>query len=205
MAVTDDEKKTPIDHTLDVFVYLPLGFVLDFPQSIPRYIDRGRRELRPSRLLARGGRSGLPSLSDASGKLSRLQEQTHSTLRALGVTIPGVVDPADGRSGNGRTSANGRGPAASTSSSASASAGDAAPPSAGDAAAAPSTPPAAPLAPPPDPSTLGITDYDSLSASQVVPRLDSLAADELEGIRAYEVATRGRKTILNKIAQIQTA
>jgi len=195
MAVTDD-KKGPIEHTLDVFVFLPLGFVLELPSSIPQYIDRGRRELSPRRLLARGGGAGFPSLADAGDRLSRLQEQTHSTLRALGVSVPGFGAHGAAR-GNGQGPTNAQGADAALESD----------------AAAPVTPtprpsaifPAVPTAPAPDPSALAITDYDSLSASQVVPRLDSLAADELEGIRVYEASTRGRKTILNKIAQLQSA
>ncbi|KAA0236504.1 MAG: hypothetical protein JJLCMIEE_00297 [Acidimicrobiales bacterium] len=54
-----------------------------------------------------------------------------------------------------------------------------------------------------DPETLAIHDYDSLAASQVVARLNGLEADQLEAVRRYENATRGRKTILNKIAQLQ--
>ena len=54
-----------------------------------------------------------------------------------------------------------------------------------------------------DPETLAIPDYDSLSASQVVPRLDSLGPDELEQVRRYENGKRVRKTILSKIAQLQ--
>jgi hypothetical protein len=50
---------------------------------------------------------------------------------------------------------------------------------------------------------LAIPDYDSLSASQVVSRLAGLGAAELDAVRAYESAKRGRKTILNKIAQLQ--
>ena len=50
---------------------------------------------------------------------------------------------------------------------------------------------------------LAIPDYDSLSASQVVTRLAGLGAPELEAIRAYEAAHRSRKTILNKVAQLQ--
>ncbi|HEX6419557.1 MAG TPA: hypothetical protein VFZ77_13740 [Acidimicrobiales bacterium] len=58
---------------------------------------------------------------------------------------------------------------------------------------------------PPAPAVadLAITDYDSLSASQVVTRLEGLTPDELEAVRAYEMAHRGRKTILNKVAQLQ--
>jgi hypothetical protein len=66
------------------------------------------------------------------------------------------------------------------------------------------TVPEPPLEPPVDPGTLAIPDYDSLSASQVVPRLDGLTTDELEAVREYEHATRARKTILNKIVQLQS-
>ena len=55
------------------------------------------------------------------------------------------------------------------------------------------------------PTSLAIPDYDALSASQVVPRLAGLAADELDAVRRYEAANRGRKTILSKIAQLQAA
>ena len=51
-------------------------------------------------------------------------------------------------------------------------------------------------------ATLAIPDYESLSASQVVPRLSSLSPEELAAVGTYEEAHRGRKTILNKIAQL---
>jgi hypothetical protein len=59
-----------------------------------------------------------------------------------------------------------------------------------------------------DPVTVGadelaIPGYDSLAASQVVTRLDGLTADELEAVRRYELAHRGRQTVLGKVAQLQ--
>jgi hypothetical protein len=50
--------------------------------------------------------------------------------------------------------------------------------------------------------SLAIPGYDTLAASQVVQRLSSLRPDELEAIRRYELATRGRRTILHRIAQL---
>ena len=50
---------------------------------------------------------------------------------------------------------------------------------------------------------LAIPGYDLLSASQVVPRLDSLTSDELALVGRYEAGTRGRKTILSKVAQLR--
>jgi hypothetical protein len=52
---------------------------------------------------------------------------------------------------------------------------------------------------------LAIAGYDSLAASQVVARLATLDVDELRAIRSYERATRGRQTILARIAQLGVA
>jgi hypothetical protein len=56
--------------------------------------------------------------------------------------------------------------------------------------------------PGPDSDHLAIPDYDSLSAFQVVPRLEALDPGDLAAVKDYEEATRGRRTILNKIAQL---
>lgn len=65
-------------------------------------------------------------------------------------------------------------------------------------------PPAAGAASSRDASALPIPGYDTLAASQVVQRLPSLSRDELEAVRRYEMATRGRRTILHRIAQLTT-
>jgi len=51
-------------------------------------------------------------------------------------------------------------------------------------------------------STLSIPGFDTLSASQVVQRLDGLSREELVSVRAYETSTRGRRTILNRVDQL---
>ena len=56
-----------------------------------------------------------------------------------------------------------------------------------------------------DANNLAIPGYDSLSASQVVERLAGLNAEELEAIGSYEAAGRGRRTILNRVAQLRGA
>ncbi|MBV9659799.1 MAG: hypothetical protein JO337_01435 [Acidimicrobiales bacterium] len=50
---------------------------------------------------------------------------------------------------------------------------------------------------------LAIPGYDSLSASQVVQRLAGLSESELSAVGAYEQAGRARRTILNRISQLQ--
>jgi hypothetical protein len=54
----------------------------------------------------------------------------------------------------------------------------------------------------PDAASLAIPDYDSLAASQVVPRLAALSTDELDAVRSYESAHRGRRTILGRVDQL---
>lgn len=75
-------------------------------------------------------------------------------------------------------------------------AADAAAPEPADAAPAPARSSAAA-------ADLAIADYDSLAASQVIPRLEGLEPGELDAVRRYETEHRGRKTILGKIMQLQ--
>ncbi|MBX7070008.1 MAG: hypothetical protein K1X38_11530 [Microthrixaceae bacterium] len=56
---------------------------------------------------------------------------------------------------------------------------------------------------PAEAGSLAIPGYDALAASQVMPRLESLTPEDLEQIRTYEAAGRGRRTILSRIAQLQ--
>jgi hypothetical protein len=73
--------------------------------------------------------------------------------------------------------------------------------------------PAVPRAAPPaarpapdaaDAAMLGaaLADYDTLSASQVVRRLEGLGPEELRAVQRYESATRHRRTILNRASQL---
>jgi hypothetical protein len=71
-------------------------------------------------------------------------------------------------------------------------------------------PPAAPAAAPkpaPDPADGVIVDgalagYDTLSASQVVRRLESLGPDQLRAVQRHEASHRNRRTILNRAHQL---
>ena len=49
---------------------------------------------------------------------------------------------------------------------------------------------------------LAIQDYDELSASQVVDRLDGLSQPELDAVREYETSHRARNTVLGKIERL---
>jgi len=54
----------------------------------------------------------------------------------------------------------------------------------------------------PEVGSLAIPGFDTLSASQVVQRLDGLTRTELVSVRAYETAKRRRRTILSRVDQL---
>ena len=68
-------------------------------------------------------------------------------------------------------------------------------------------PPPAPAPPARDTAAAAVvggalSDYDTLSASQVVPRLDSLGTEELQAVLRYEASHRNRRTILLRASQL---
>jgi hypothetical protein len=178
-AVTaDDDDKTPLDEVVeratDLFVYAPIGLFFEGPTLLPKLAEQGRVHARNGRLF------GQFAVRHAEAELRRrvggLEDQASGLLRMFGLVTEPSTEPAP-------ESAPVRAPAVTVPTGAS-----------GNGHAAPS----------PAVDDLAITDYDSLSASQVVTRLEGLTVDELESVRAYEAAHRGRKTILNKVAQLQT-
>jgi hypothetical protein len=173
-----DESKGPIDQLADVFVFAPLGFALEARDLWPRLAARGRAELQQVR--GHGERVVTRGRDWAGSRVDEAQEQAQSALSGLGLRASDNGSSDEGAPAMpGATAASRPAPVATTR----------------------RREPAA--APPFDAERLAIPDYDALSASQVVPRLAGLLTDELELVRQYEAGTRGRKTILNKIAQLQ--
>ena len=175
-----EEKKSPIDAALELALYAPLGLALTARDHLPDLIARGRQQVTSQVMLAR--MMGQFAVKEGEKDLRKRVEGLTETLSGLGL-IPEPNPPA---------------PAAATPS--------------------PAAPPPEVVVDVPEASTNGSTNgapaarsraelsipgYDTLSASQVVQRLAGLSADELEDVRDYESGTRGRRTILSKIAQLQ--
>jgi hypothetical protein len=59
--------------------------------------------------------------------------------------------------------------------------------------------PAATAQPPLDPPFDG---YDMMPSAHVVQRLNRLSSDELAAVRSYELANRGRRTVVAKADQL---
>jgi hypothetical protein len=166
------DQKRPVDLMLDLFVYAPLGLLMNLDEVVPELVEKGHQQVNMARMFGQFAvRTGT---KEARKRVEQAQEQ-------VGLKPPAGNGPAPAR-------ATRPSPASSTVTTAE--------------RAAPAAPPA-PASPGAD--ELAIPDYDALSASQVVPRLAGLAGEELDTVRRYEAANRGRKTILSKIAQLQSA
>ena len=200
-----DRPKSPVDQWFELFVYAPLGFALDARQLLPRFIDRGRSQVVLARVI---GRYAVKRGSNrAGGYLGQSQEQVSALLQTLGLLPEDIEPPADPTDleefeadvlvfeSPAVEPAEAHEPAASG------------PHAGSDGRTEPEArlEPEVVADPAPAVGTLAIPDYDNLSASQVVPRLGGLTDRELEAVRRYEAAQRGRKTILNKIAQLRSA
>ena len=168
------EHKNPVDQLIDLLVFAPLGFAADARTLMPKLIDRGHDQVTMAKMV--GQFVVQQGQSEAAKQLTNLQAQAVELLAEFGLVTP---EPATNAT---------RTPAPTV----------------------PAVPDPMPTAAPPaaEPTTtladdLAVTEYDSLAASQVIPRLAGLAEDELEAVRSYEASHRGRKTILSKIAQLQ--
>lgn len=186
-----DEARTPIEHLLEACVYAPIGFALEARSLLPRFVDRGRNQIVLARVVGKYAvRKGARATE------SRFGQAQDQVLGVLRLVQPGGSDAGDATTDDHEASSPRVAGAAAAGTGATTPANGSAN---GRRAAAPARPTSDV-----DPATLAIPDYDALSASQVVPRLESLTVDELELVRRYEADTRGRKTILNKIAQLQS-
>lgn len=181
------DRQDPFEQLLDLVVYAPLGLVLSARDLIPTLAERGRRHLGPQATAARmvgelavsQGQRGVEHLAR---KGRRQAEQLLTDLLPGGPARRPASEPPGGDGSNGS------------------SAPPSSPPVAG--AGRPGEATSAPPVPRPDASELAIPGYDTLSASQVVQRLEGLTPAELDAVRAYEQAGRARKTVLTRIAQL---
>ena len=179
-SVTDD--KSSVEHAVEVVLYAPIGFVLEVRKMVPTFVERGRQKVQMAKII--GQFAVKQGQVEAEKRLGNVAAQADSVLSEFGlrsadkVTVEGLHEVDDAVS----------------------------PEPALKVVAHPvATEPVAPAAPPVASGDLAIADYDSLAASQVIPRLAGLEDDQLADVGRYETANRHRKTILGKIAQLQGA
>ncbi len=188
-AVPDE--KNPVDQVLDLVVFAPLGLAMTARTELPEMVAKGRAQVENQLTMARF----IGQFAVQQGKVEVEKRLKAYTDR----TPPREPDPVRDQEPEPQP----------------ASASREAPSDDADtvvtvpltvlAQSAPELvgPSREPGGPPPSAADLAIPGYDALSASQVVQRLAGLSPAELEQVRRYEAATRGRKTVLTKISQLQ--
>lgn len=182
------------ERLLEVIVYAPVGAVLSAVDELPQWRERGRRAV-----------SGQVATARVVGELA--VRFGRRRLDAAVGSWTGSSGPSNGPPEPGGEPVGHR-PSDRDAPPAPAPARDAPP------APAPARPrgetadrvPASTSAEAPThvPSvgSLAIPGFDALSASQVVPRLEGLARDDLVAVRAYEGAHRRRRTVLGRVDQL---
>ena len=219
------DEKAPVEKAVELFVYAPVGMALYVRDMLPSmvgiFVARGKREVRSHLTPGSPPTPPVPPVPPVPPEVKRRIDESVGMAKVVAEGGFGVAREVAG-SGLGvardvagsalaqflAMRANGTEPAPPP------------PPPPRDAAPEPPvsapapvvTPaPPTPAAGPPDAGwrtevpasdALPIPDYDELSASQVVERLEGLDHDSLEAIRRYETDHRGRNTILGKIAQL---
>ena len=199
--MSDDAQKAA-DKALDLFVYAPVGVALYLRDTVPTFVNlfvsRGRAELGQRRQQAQGQVAQAKALGEFAVNVGGPKVREHvekgiemarKSAEAVltGVTGEGAVPDLAREASQAPT------PTSSGTATLPTEPAASQPPTGETTATATAAPNAA---------TLGIPDYDELSASQVVERLDGLQTGELDAVREYEEAHRARRTILFKIEQL---
>lgn len=193
--MSDD--KEPIERAKEVLVYGPIGLAMYLRDTAPSFmkvfVARGRAELDQQRRtvgvqLGQARTVGETTTDSTAPQLLRMVAEGLDRVRE---TAEGALGTISGWAGE------------SVSWSPDDAANDDPTPDATDDAPTSGTAPTDPATSVPDASGLAIPDYDELSASQVVDRLEGLAPEALTAIHDYERATRARATVLGKIEQLE--
>jgi hypothetical protein len=229
MTVSDD--KSHVEKALDLCVYAPVGAALYVRDMLPGmlgiFVIRGKRELggrsAPTPPPPPAAEEVKRRIDESVGVAKVVAESGFGVARDVagagigvardvaGSALKNILDNRPGTT----ASSTAAGPAATQASNgvvADRDTGSAVPsPAPSPAPSSSPVPTPAPSSPEPETAAdltvpevdeLPIPDYDELSASQVVERLEGLDAGALEAVRRYEAAHRGRNTILGKIAQL---
>ncbi len=214
------EDRPSYETLLDYLVYAPLGAAIVAAEEVPRLAERGRermeKQVAVAQLIGRFAvaesrrRFGAPSTGPSGGESPRAEPDRQPTSSGgAGTRIstsPAHSSASKPESARATEVTQGNAHARSPSKAGSPSR---AAPSRRQSSSSPggAVPPMrAAESPGSDTGVSGrglpIPAYDTLAASQVVERLPSLTPAELEAVRQHESATRRRRTVLHRIAQL---
>jgi len=209
----DESEETPLsERLLDLLVFIPAGLAVTAVDELPKLAARGRERMgvRVSSARAVGQFAVKAGQSEFRRRSSALRRRDQGASEVLGDEGPELADgpgptPRTPRVTDAHRSAGTESvasPITTTPPTTAATTRPSTPAKPTAEAPVATTAPVAGNSHTPAVSSLAIPGFDSLSASQVVQRLDGLNRQELVSVRAYESSTRGRRTILNRVDQL---
>jgi hypothetical protein len=184
---------------LDLAVFAPLGLALSAAEAVPKLAAKGRERLVPQVGLARV--VGQFAIDQACRRAARAVDELSLPGSVLGKLAKGPWRGGAGQPAASHGPVNGGVSDEDQPEAADDGAGSATHDKRG-AVAGRAEATASAGAPAVNAGSLAIPSYDSLSAPQVVQRLAGLSREEVEAVRRYEAATRGRRTILARAEQL---
>jgi hypothetical protein len=199
---------SPKDRVLDLLVFAPAGIALTVVEQLPELAEKGRNRIEGQAATARVVGQFVVQLGcrEITKRARQLIDgdsaKTENVPAKPAAQSPGTARPAQpgGRGGgaSARTVARSEASSRPQTRSVSTSSASAAPAPA-QSGSSESGPASNGSAEGPD---LAIPAYDTLSASQVVKRLNGLSHDELLEVAHHERSNRHRATILNRVEQL---
>lgn len=178
------EQKSPLASLIEVMVFAPLGAAFLLREQLPKLSRTGKERAETQVRMARM----VGQFAVSAGK-KEIERRLAAWRPQPGASAGNVTDTTSSPAPGAPTSA----PAATP---------DAVVSSEGAHTAANGRPNLEMDGPVPSVTDLAIPGYDSLAASQVVERLASLSAEELDLVRRYEAGGRHRRTVLHRIEQL---
>jgi hypothetical protein len=192
------DAKSPVDTALETFVYAPIGLLFEGSTLFPQLVEKGRNQVTMARMI---GQFALQQAGEEASKAaSKLSDQAAGVLDFIGGSVTPISEPPPPPAAPPLPAKPARARRPKGESPARAAARKVA--AGGESTTRPDP---TSVEPGVVATSLAIPDYDGLSASHVVNRLAGLDPEELDAVRRYELANRGRKTILSKIAQLQSS
>jgi hypothetical protein len=187
----------PLRRTLDFCVFAPVGAAVTLAEELPDLIEKGRQrvELQLSNAHVVGRFVVHKGRRDLAGRIDDiLANGVQAARAAVAAEEAEKAERAGDRAPSRPPAAS---PPAATPAAPTFAPGVAIPPAPRAAAPRTASDPAAEAT-----VQRALADYDTLSASQVVRRLESLGQEELRAVQRYESAHRNRRTVLNRASQL---
>lgn len=198
----DLESKNPIDQLMELLVYAPVGLIYEYEDVLPQLVKRGKSQVQLAKVLGQmASQQGQQKAKEGQAKVAKdgasVDELVGDAIGQAALILAKAVTEFGQVVGLAPTSPDpDTSPDLDTESEPAASA----PP---QKAAARTQKRAGTVARAPKAPTVPIAGYDALKAREIVPMLDDLTAAQRKRVRAYEVATRGRKTVIGKLDKLE--